>query len=136
MSQYDAYHAITYKFNAVNFATTTSAKMPIPRGANFARVLDIMLVASVTFTQVTAPGQVQIGDGTTANKFASIVIGGLASGSSLTGNDVAHVWTANYIAAPGAVLHDLVATFLAPTGGTPAGTADVYVLVGYDEINN
>jgi hypothetical protein len=138
MSQYDAYHQTTYKFSAVDFSTGSSKKLPVPRGATFARVLDIMVVASVLFTQVTTPAIVQIGDGTTADKFASITLGALAAGSSITGNDVAHVWNANYLAGnyPPSGLHDLTATFVAPTGGTPAGTGDVYILVGYDKISN
>lgn len=132
MSQYDAYHLVNYHFAAKSFATGSTAKLPIPRGAKFARVLDILLVASVTFTQVTSPALVQVGDGTTADAFASITVGGLAAGNSLSGNDVAQVWKANYLANP--ALHDLVATFVAPTGGTPAGTADVYILVGFDQI--
>lgn len=137
MSQYDNYKTVTYKFAAVNFASASALKLPIPRGAKFARVLDIMLSASVTFTQVTTPAQMQVGDGSTANKFAAIVVGALAAGSTLTGNDVSQVWNANYLAGnynSGAGLHDLIATPVAPTGGTPAGTADVYILVGYDQI--
>jgi hypothetical protein len=136
MSQYDAYHAVTHKFPAVNFATGSSQKLPIPRGATFARVLDLMVVGTVLFTQVTTPAVVQIGDGTTPDKFASLTLGALAAGASLTGNDVAAVWKTNYLAgnyAPSG-LHDLIATFVAPTGGTPAGTGDVYILIGYDKI--
>lgn len=137
MSQYDNYKTVTYKFTGVDFTSSPALKLPIPRGAKFARVLDVMLAATTTFTQVTTPAQLKVGDGTTADKFAAIVVGALASGSTLTGNDVQQVWNANYLAGnynSGAGLHDLVATPVAPTGGTPAGVADVYVLVGYDQI--
>lgn len=140
MSQYDNLLEVTYAFAAVNFATTTTQKLPIPRTSKLARVLDIMVgQATVTFTQTTTPAAVQVGDGTTAAAFASLTIGGLVAGNTITGNDQAKgVWIANYLAGnynAGAGLHDLVATFVAPTGGTPAGTGTVYIVVGYDQIN-
>lgn len=136
---YDRLTSVCYTFPGVNFATTTTGKMKVPRGSQMARVLDILCSATVTFTQVTTPGQVQIGDGTTANAFAALTMGALAAGNTLGGSDVTNgVFTAVYLAGnynSGAGLHDLIATFLAPTGGTPAGTATVIVVVGYDQIN-
>lgn len=135
MSQYDKPLTFNFKYSAVNFAVGGTQKIPLPRGARYARVCDILLVSSVTFTQVTTPALVQVGDGTTPDKFASITVGALAAGSTLSGNDVApaHVWKDNYVANP--VIHDLVVTFVAPTGGTPAGTADVCILLAFDQVN-
>lgn len=139
MSQYDNPISLNYKFAAVNFATGSTAKIPVPYKAQGARVGDIAVVASVTFTQVTTPGLVQVGDGTTADKFASLNIGGTTSGNSIAGGDVGGVYKAYYLAAnynSGAGLHDLIVTFVAPTGGTPAGTGDVYVSMLWDQIGS
>lgn len=143
MSQYDALYPVTYKFPAMNFVTGAGAyKLPIPRTARFARVMDLMVVATTTFTQTTTGAVVQIGDGVTAAAFASLPVGGLTAGNSITGQDIAAgVWVSNYEAQANpavgnaGVLHDLVMTIVAPTGGTPAGVGDVYVIVGYDQIN-
>lgn len=136
---YDTLKPVSYSFAGVNFATGSSQKLKIPRSAQMARVLDILCSATVTFTQVTTPGAVQIGDGTTPDIFASLSMGALAAGSTLGGSDVTGgVFKAVYLAGnynSGGGLHDLIATFVAPTGGTPAGTATVIVVVGYDQIN-
>jgi hypothetical protein len=147
-SNYDSLTEVCYNFPSVNFATTTTAKMKIPRGAKMARVLDILVSATVLFTQVTTQAFVQIGDGTTANIFGSLGMGALASGNTIGASDVVgglfgvsnqygNAATAIYLAGNyngGAGLHDLVATFVAPTGGTPAGTGTVIVVMGYDQI--
>lgn len=142
---YDLLNVVTYEFAAVNFGSgTTTSKLPIPRSARFARVMDIMVICSTTFTQVTTGALVQIGDGTTANAFAQLAIGGLTATNTISGRDmtsVTGVWIANYVGGSNpavgvnGILHDLVATFVAPTGGTPAGVGTVFIVVGYDTIN-
>lgn len=139
MNGYDNLKTVCHSFAAVSLASgNVTKKLKVPRGAQMARVLDILMAASVTFTQTTTPAVVQVGDGTTADAFASLTVGALASGSTLGGGDVANgVFKAVYLAGnynSGAGLHDLIVTFVAPTGGTPAGTADVIVIVGYDNI--
>lgn len=139
MNGYDNLKTVAYSFAGVNLASgNVTKKLKVPRGAQMARVLDILLAASVTFTQTTTPAVMQVGDGTVPDIFASLTVGALASGSTLGGGDVAGgVFKAVYLAGnynAGAGLHDLILTCVAPTGGTPAGTADVIVLVGYDNI--
>lgn len=143
MAQYDNMFPVTYKFPALNFVTGAGAyKLPIPRTARFARVLDLMVVCTTTFTQTTTGAVLQVGDGVTAAAFAQLSIGGLTSGNSITGQDqVGGCWRSNYLAqanpavGTNGVLHDLTMTVVAPTGGTPAGVGDVYVIVGFDTIN-
>lgn len=134
---YDNLRPVTYSYAAVNFASGNAThKVTVPRGVQLARVLDIMVEATVTFTQTTTPGLVQVGDGTTANKFAQLSLGATASGSTIGSGDQA-IWQANYLKAnynSGAGLHDLTITFVAPTGGTPAGTGNVFICIGYDDI--
>lgn len=139
MNGYDNLTPVSYSFAAVDFgAGDSTKKLKVPRGATMGRVLDILLAASETFTQTTTPGLVQVGDGTTADKFASLTCGALAAGSTLGGGDVAGgVFESVYLAGnynSGDGLHDLILTCVAPTGGTPAGIADVIVIVGYDQI--
>lgn len=134
---YDNLKTITYSYAAVNFAAGSSVKAAIPRGVQYARVLDIMVQATVTFTQVTTPGLVQVGDGTTANQFGQLSLGGTAAGSTIGSADSA-VRRVDYLKQnynSGAGLHDLTFTFVAPTGGSPAGTGNVFITMGYDQIN-
>lgn len=135
---YDNLKEISYTFPSVNFATGSSQKMKIPRTAGMARVLDMLVSATILFTQVTTPAIVQVGDGVTPDIFASLTIGGLAANSTIGGSDqTGGIFKAVYLGGnynSGAGLHDLVATFVAPTGGTPAGTATVIIVVGYDTI--
>lgn len=143
MSQYDDLNVVTYKYAALNFVSGAGTfKLPIPRSARFARVMDIMVVSTTTFTQTTTAALVQIGDGTTAAAFAQLSVGGTTAGNSITGQDqTGGVWKGNYEATANpavgtaGVLHDLIMTIVAPTGGSPAGVGDVYVIVGYDQIN-
>lgn len=136
MADYANMKTVTYSLGSINFATGSTVKLKVPRGAQMARVLDIFLTCTVNFTQVTTPAQVEIGDGTNAGAFANLVVGGLTAGNTLGASDVTNgIFTAVYDA--GAYpnpLHDLIATLVAPTGGTPAGTAAVTVVVGYDQI--
>lgn len=133
---YDNLKVVTYSFPAQSFATNGSAKLLVPKGAKMARVMDTLITCTTTFTQVTTPGILEIGDGTTANKFWSLTIGGLTAGNTMGAGDVTlpcfqSVYDAGaYVSA----LHDLTATFVAPTGGTPAGVANLLIVIGYDQI--
>lgn len=138
MSQYDSPFSFLYQFPAINFVSGAGAsKIPVPRGAKQARVLDLQITATTTFTQTTTPGLVQIGDGTTANKFAQLSAGATAAGSTITGNDTGGVFLSEYIAQnynSGAGLHDLTMTVVAPTGGSPAGVGTINVIMAWDMI--
>lgn len=137
-SGYDQLTSVSHSFPAVNFGTTTTAKIKIPRKATLARVMDILVTGTTLFTQVSTQAQIQVGDGSTPDIFAALFMGALAAGNTLGGSDsVAGVYKAAYLAGnynSGAGLHDLIVTFLAPTGGTPAGVGNVIVVVGYDQI--
>lgn len=141
---YDSSITVPYLFAGVNFAAGSTTKIPLPRSVRFARVCDIMVLATTTFTQVTTDAIVQVGDGVTANAFAQIHLGGLVAGNSLSGRDLTSqygVWNANYIAQANpavgvaGVLHDLTVTFVAPTGGSPAGAGNVTIICEFDQIN-
>lgn len=134
---YDNLKVVTYDLGTVNFATGSVQKLKIPRGVGQARVLDILMNCTVTFTQVTTPALVEVGDGTTANQFASLTVGALTAGNTLGASDVTNGILQNVYDSgnyPSAPLHDFTVTLVAPTGGTPAGTAAVSVVIGYDQI--
>lgn len=133
---YDNLKTVTYSFPAQSFATSGTAKIKVPKGAQMARVLDTLLSCTTTFTQVTTPALLEIGDGTTSDAFWSLTIGGLASGSTLgAGDQTPSAFQAVYDAgAYDSALHDLTVSWVAPTGGTPAGVANVLIVVGYDQI--
>jgi hypothetical protein len=147
-SNYDSLTEVCYNFPGINFAAGSTAKLKIPRGAKMARVLDILFSATVLFTQVTTPANVQVGDGTNVSAFGQLSPGALAAGNTFGASDVVgglfgpanqygNAGAGIYLAGnynSGAGLHDLIATFVAPTGGTPAGTATVIIVVGYDQI--
>lgn len=139
MSQYDDMITSSHAFPSVNFASGSTNKIKVPRGAKLGRVLDILVNATVLFTQVTTPAIVQVGDGTTPDIFATLTLGALAAGSTIGGGDVTNgIFKSVYLAgnyASGAGLHDLTVTFVAPTGGTPAGTGTVLIIMGWDQIS-
>lgn len=134
---YDNMKVVTYSFPAQSFAANGTAKLKIPKGAQMARVLDTLLTCTTSFTQVTTPALVEVGDGTTANAFWSLTVGGLTSGNTMgAGDQTLPAFQAVYDAgAYDTALHDLTVSWVAPTGGTPAGVASVLVVVGYDQIN-
>lgn len=126
----------TYTFPAVNFATGSSNKIPVPRKATQGRVVDIAVQATTTFTQTTTPGYVQVGDGTTPAAFAQLNMGATAANDTLSSGDQA-VYVATYQKGnynSGAGLHDLIVTFVAPTGGTPAGAGTVIINMAWDQV--
>lgn len=137
MSGYDNLKIVTYAFPAQSFATNGTAKLTIPKGAAMARVLDTLLTCTTTFTQVTTRALVEVGDGTTANAFWSLTVGGLTAGNTMGARDqTAPAFQGVYDSgAYTPVLHDLTVSWVAPTGGTPAGVATVLIVVGYDQIN-
>lgn len=136
--QYDDLMTKTFTFPGVVFTAGGTKKLQLPFGAKLARVLDISVRASVTFTQTTTPALVEVGDGTNASAFAQLNCGAVAAGSTIGGADVGGVEVQppynaqNYNS--GAGLHDLILTFVAPTGGAPAGTGDVEVSLGFDRV--
>lgn len=133
---YDTMKTVTYSFPAQSFAANGTAKLRLPKNAAMARVLDTLLTCTTTFTQVTTPALLEIGDGTTATAFWSLTIGGLTAGNTMGAGDQTLPAFQNVYdsGAYSPALHDLTVTFVAPTGGTPAGVANVLIVVGYDQI--
>lgn len=120
---------ITYTFPAMNFVSGAGAyTIKAPPGYENCRLLQIHTRATTTFTATTTAGKVQLGISGTAAKYAEMSMSTLAAGSSL-GNTKAQVTDA------GKRIRtedgDILLTLVAPTGGTPAGVADVQVTLAW-----
>lgn len=107
---------------------TITKKVRPPRGKSRGRVAGIHAFASETFTQTTTPAYIQVGVTGDLDKFASLNCGATASGATLSDSDVANtlVNDGQFDLSQEAV-DELTITMVAPTGGTPAGIADVEV---------
>lgn len=128
---------ITYGFGLLAFtAALTTAVNPPPGGAA-ARVVDIHVRVTVTFTQVTTPAYVNIGTAATAAKYAQLNMGAAAAGSPY-----------NFVSAGGTPYNEKSVIFndinfardgitqvqiqvVPPTGGTPAGTGFLDVILAW-----
>ena len=107
-------------------------KLRPPRGATRGRVEYIHLLASETFTQTTTQSQIQIGVASDLDKYAELDVGALASGATLGDSDQTGVFTSDgQFDLSEETEDELTFTFLAPTGGTPAGIADVDIGISW-----
>jgi len=134
MSNYDDPKVITYNYSALNVGGgTITRKIRVPKGALQARVLDIHTFATVTFTNVTTTARVQVGVAGALGKFADAQIDDLAANAAQSFADTnggGAIWTSQVDN-----VAELTVTFVAPTGGTPAGTADFTIAIAWDHIN-
>lgn len=122
-------HTITYVYPSVNFATGSTSSFRGPAGLE-GRIRSIAVVVGTTFTAVTTPGRVQVGVSGTATANANVSMGTTAAGNTLIVTPQSSA--SGVIAAPdlGADTNQLV-TFVAPTGGTPAGAGTVHITVDW-----
>lgn len=122
----------SYVFPAVAFGTGTAQSFQGPKG-KAGRLVDIHVSCTVLFTAVTTPAYVQVGTAATPAANAALALGTLAATDAISakGNGVttAYTLTTDQIAADTQV----EVTFVAPTGGTPAGTGTVAVVVDWDD---
>lgn len=135
---YDFPQRVSYNWNAVNFgAGNTTRVIRTPKGKR--GVLRYVNVSVTTaFVGTATPGAVQLGDGVTAAKYANVPVGAAGAGTGV-GHAVAG---SDYVSGlvgqqPGASALYLEAdteytfTFVAPTGGAPAGVGDVTAEIDY-----
>ena len=108
-----------------------------PAGCRFARIRDIQLSATVAWVGVTTKGEVQIGDGTDADKFATLAPETLAAGSAYGFKDGDGV-AADYPRIDmdvdgnaGAAMTQLILTYTQATGSGAAGTAIPTVVIDW-----
>lgn len=130
---YDQPKLLNYHFPAVNIGSTVTRKIRVPKGAQSARVFDIHAFATTLTTAVTTSGRVQVGVSGDLDKYADFDIGILAAGAAKSFRDV-DGFESFWMAAVDDV-DELTVTFVAPTGGTPAGVVNVDIAIGWDGID-
>lgn len=120
-----------YHLGSINFVGTPAAQaIRVPKGARFARIVDVHVMASVAFTATTTPGYVDIGTAGTAAKYVHFNCGTTAATDARCFDDSdGRVAGYEVIDTVGEAIEQLEVSFVAPTGGTPAGTGLVTISV-------
>lgn len=121
-----------YSFPAVNFATGTAQSIQGPKG-KAGKLIAIHVAATTTFTATTTAGRVDIGTAATTNAYAAFPLGTLAATDAISSDDLdqtAAIITALGSNIPGDTQVEM--TFVAPTGGSPAGVGSVMVIVDWE----
>ena len=135
---YDRPNRVSYNFAAINFATTTTRVFRTPKNKT-GRVAYAAIMCTTTFVGTSTPGKLQLGDGSTANKYIDLPAGTagtpLTASHSAAASDKASGLVANdpanlpflYLAAD----TEYTVTFAAGTGGSVAGVADCVIEISY-----
>jgi len=133
---------ITYKFNAVDFSAAASTRtIQPPAGYENGRVYDAGVTdTTLVFAATTTEPEIQVGDGTTANRYAAVPI---PDGLGLTeGSSSAVISGANEGKGLGGTGDETIneddlsngkvtVTLTQAVGGGAAGTADAYVTIAW-----
>lgn len=120
----------SYSFPNVAFGTSSFQTVTGPKG-KAGRIVAINVAATVLFTNVTTAGRVDLGNATTANANQSLALGALAASASISSDDAVSTFTNTTPVVAADV--PLKVSFIAPTGGSPAGTATVTVIMDWDD---
>lgn len=120
-----------YSFPGVAFGTSTAQYINGPRGKK-GTLKAIHVSATVLFTAVTTSGRVDVGNATTAAAYGSLTLGTLAAAAAMSSDDSGQ--TADPIVANHEIAANTVVkvSFVAPTGGSPAGTGTVSVMIDWE----
>lgn len=121
---------VTYALGSQAFTSPIALLVKPPPRRNRGVVLDISTAVTVIFTAVTTPGYVRVGTTGTNAKYAELNMGTAAAGSSYNSRDIAGVIRSDIDMSRDAVNEIRIAT-VAPTGGTPTGTAYVWVSIDW-----
>jgi hypothetical protein len=139
MKTYDNPLTISYSLGSHDFGAGAGAHaIQRPKGVSRARIEEIHVAVSETFNQVTTPAYVRIGTAADADKFAELNMAAAAITDGYGTNDDQDAVKAAGLAIDldrggdaGAALDQLEVTFVAPTGGTPAGIGEVTVVISW-----
>lgn len=112
----------TITFDSVNFATGSTSAVKGPSGL-VGYVREISVIPTVTFTATTTAARVRVG---TSGANADVNLGTTAAGTAFAASkDSPGSIKAVALAADS----QIPIAFVAPTGGTPAGTAKVSITI-------
>lgn len=136
---YDNPLRVSYNMGIHDFGAGGDAlALQRPVGRNFARVEEIHVAVTETFTADTTPGYVRIGTASDADKFAELAMGTAADTDGYGTNDDTDAIKAagkeidlDNDGDAGASLDQLEVAFVAPTGGTPAGQGYVTIVMSW-----
>jgi len=135
MKSYDLPITVSYNLGLVDYGAGDTVQLVAPPpGVTSARLEFVHLDCNETFNDDTTEGGVQVGDGTTADKFMDARVGTLAIDTAASFNDYKEAGKFIDLARDGnagAALSFLTVTLLAPTGGTPAGIANTTLVVSW-----
>lgn len=143
---YDNPLVLSYSFGIHDFGSGGDAlaiKRPAlgrdGRLATQCRIMAIHVAATETFNAVTTAGRIEVGTASDSDKFAEKSLGTLADTNGLDITDPETELFDNGYGGRGVILLDesgenidqLEVTFVAPTGGTPAGQGYVMIAVAW-----
>lgn len=117
-----------YSFPSVDFSTSTSQKIKGPKGKT-GRLIATHVSGTVLFTAVSTSGRVDVGNSTTAAAYQSLTLGTLAAAAAIASDDGAATVTNTLLELPADT--DVKVSFIAPTGGSPAGTGTTTVTIDW-----
>lgn len=126
MPGYDHPLVQTIDFGSVNFASATATSFKGPPGKR-GRILDMGVRVTTLFTAVTTPGYFNIGTAGDADAYASMAMGTAAATDTWNLQDDADAIIDPDLPAD----TQIEVSYVAPTGGSPAGVGVPYVVVGW-----
>lgn len=126
MSYSNPLYPVTYSFTVNHASGNVTKTIKAPPGVETGAIRFVHAAATVAFTAVTTPGAVQAGISGQLTKYLNMPLGTLAANASLSSTK-AQIIQERINVADG----DLLITFVAPTGGTPAGTADYEIHIDW-----
>lgn len=128
---YDSPLRISYNFPAASFTAPVVRTLRGPAGKR-GRIVEVSINATTAFVGTTTPAKLQIGDGTTVNKYADISMGTAAVPTPINSTVLMSDKSSNNKQVdPG--IPDSGNIVITPVigVGTPAGVADIVVVVEY-----
>lgn len=122
---------ITYGLGVQNFTTPITRFVKPPPRCNRAIIIDIAASITVLFTAVTTAGFVRVGTAADNARYAELNMGVAAANTAYNATDVpGSIRAIGIDMARDAITSVRIGT-VAPTGGTPAGTADVWIAIAW-----
>lgn len=128
---YDLPVRVSYCFPVHDFGAGAGAHaVKPPKGKKRGNVVDIQLFnITETFTQDTTPAYVRLGTSGDADKYAELNCGAAAATNAYNLSDAGSINSVIDLTADS--ITQVEVTFVAPTGGTPAGIAAVAVVIDW-----
>ena len=140
MSQfYDNALTVSYNMGAYDFGNASEAlAIQRPYGKSWARIEEIHVAVTETFTATTTPAYVRIGTASDNDKFAELNMSTAADTDGWGTNDDNDAIKSAGLdidldrdGDSGASLDQLEVNFVAPTGGSPAGIGFVTIVISW-----